>query len=213
MHYKLLNREFLHELDKKSGNEANLRQTIRVRLQTDLNQTNDEHNEDDRSSAYYLPGDHLAVYPENENTLVNLVIKRLSKNEKFLFPDRPFSVKIRSQHSMDSTHNGYANGYANADDDQMWTLHDKLPAPVSLREALTRYLDITTPPTQQFLTLLSDTAGSTKDTERLKHLAQDSTDYETWKARFYPNLLEVWKDQMNKIVIIFNNHICAFVRC
>ena len=189
MHYKLLEREFLHE-DGKSGQEANLRQTIRVSLQTDLNQTHDEANEEDRSAAYYLPGDHLAVYPENEVALVNALIKRLSQgSDKSVAADRPYLVKIRSQHSMDNTHNGFANGHNG--DDQLWSLHDRLPAPVSLREALTRYLDITTPPTQQFLALLADTADNTKDIERMKHLAKDSADYEAWKAKFYPNVLEV----------------------
>lgn len=198
MHYKMLDREFLHELEHKSGHEANVRQTIRVVLQTDLNQTNDEHNEDsEQRSAYYLPGDHLAVYPENEGSLVAAIIKRLSQSEKSaVAADRPYLVKIRSQNSLDSTHNGYANGHGN--DDQLWTLHDRLPAPVSLREALTRYLDITTPPTQQFLTLLADTADNTKDSEELKHLAKDSTDYETWKAKYYPNLLEVSKGGSNE---------------
>ena len=186
MNYKLLEREFLHE-DGKSNCEANLRQTIRVSLQTDLNQSHNEAKEEDRSAAYYLPGDHLAVYPENEDSLVSALINRLSESYgNSVSADKPYMIKIRSQHSMD---NGLTNGHNG--DDQLWSLHDRLPAPVSLREAMTRFLDITTPPTQQFLTLLADTAENTKDSERMKHLAKDSSDYETWKAKFYPNFLEV----------------------
>lgn len=202
MHYKLLERDFLHEIDAKSGAaEANLRQTIRVVLQTDLHQTHDEANEDDRSAAYYLPGDHLAVYPENEASLVSALISRLSEKSGksvAVAADRPYLVKIRSQQSQENAaQNGgiFANGHTD-DDDRMWSLHQRLPAPVSLREALTRYLDITTPPTQQFLTILAETAENTADSDRMKHLANDSGDYETWKAKSYPNLLEVSRCQV-----------------
>lgn len=207
MHYKLLERELLHEVDSKLSTsgavEANLRQTIRVSLQTDLNQTVDEANEDDRSTAYYLPGDHLAVYPQNEAALVEALIKRLTAEKAISSSsaaDRPYLVKIRSQQSMDNGGGGSSgaisglfNGHKdnNGDEEAAWSLHDRLPAPVSLREALTRYLDITTPPTQQFLTILADTAENSQSAERMKHLAKDSTDYETWKAKSFPNLIEV----------------------
>ena len=214
MHYKLLEREFLHEVDSKTANvvEANLRQTIRVSLQTDLNQTVEEANEDDRSTAYYLPGDHLAVYPQNEAALVSALIKRLTSQQTIPSPsaaDRPYLVKIRSQQSMEnggSGAQGLANGGGNnsnaaGDDPSAWTLHDRLPAPVSLREALTRYLDITTPPTQQFLAILAETATESAEcAERMKHLARDSTDYETWKAKSFPNLIEVKQEMLISVI-------------
>lgn len=54
----MLERELLHEMDSTNSKEANLRQTIRVSLQTELNQSiNDDGTHEDDGRSYYLPGD------------------------------------------------------------------------------------------------------------------------------------------------------------
>lgn len=51
-----------------------------------------------------------------------------------------------------------------------WEPHEKLPA-CSLRTLLTRFLDITTPPTRQLLTLFATFCEDKADEERLNILA------------------------------------------
>ncbi|GFX52474.1 nitric oxide synthase, salivary gland [Trichonephila clavipes] len=60
-----------------------------------------------------------------------------------------------------------------------------------MRIALSRYLDITTPPGQQFLRTLATMAQDEGDQRKIKLLATDSVRYEDWKSHLYPNLLEV----------------------
>lgn len=191
--YQLIERKSLH--DNSDGTyENNLRPTICVVLQTELENDSDE---EIKSSAYYLPGDHLAVYPENSSSLVNAILKRLYKDNDKAVADEQYLVKIQSTHSTDisiishNEHNIFGSSGKTEDPETKWILHERLPAPVSLREAFTRYLDITTPPTQQLLTILAEHASNPKEIERMKHLAKDSAAYETWKAKYYPNLFEV----------------------
>lgn len=186
--YKLLERHYLNDQTEGKYFEENLRPTIRVVLQTEIQ--NKEFEEEIKSSAYYLPGDHLAVYPENSQSLVNAIIHRLANDQA----DQRFVIKIKSIQSPDHPNHhpeGNIFGAAPKEEEIKWILHERLPAPVSLREALIRYLDITTPPTQQFLTILAEYASNPKEQERMRHLAKDSASYEKWKAKFYPNLLEV----------------------
>ena len=42
-----------------------------------------------------------------------------------------------------------------ADGKEEWEQETRLPVPLTLRQALTYYLDITSPPTPQFLSLLA----------------------------------------------------------
>ncbi|KPM03085.1 nitric oxide synthase-like protein 1, partial [Sarcoptes scabiei] len=77
---------------------------------------------------------------------------------------------------------------------QKWVLHDRLPFAVTLREALTRYLDITSPPTQRLLSIFSEHASDQSEANILKNLSKDSNAYETWKAKYFPNFLEILND-------------------
>lgn len=199
--------------------EVAARQTIRVVLQMDTTpgEAGDEVSEDIKLGANYLPGDHLAVYPENNVALVDAIVDRLLRSEpnRNTYADRPYLVKIKAQGSMEqatatavagagaATSNGdISPGADQPPPEPKWVLHERLPAPVSLREALLRYLDITTPPTQQFLALAVDYAEAKKDAERLRHLAADSAAYETWKAAMHPTLLEVLNEVISKVVVI-----------
>lgn len=53
---------------------------------------------------------------------------------------------------------------------QTWEPHERLPT-ASVRELLTRYLDITTPPTSNFLHLLAEYAHDNDHRTRLEQLA------------------------------------------
>lgn len=64
-------------------------------------------------------------------------------------------------------------------------------SPCTLRAALTNYLDITTPPTQQFLKYIAEMANDRWDSYRLKKLASDGDDYEKWRSYNVPNMADV----------------------
>lgn len=48
------------------------------------------------SDLSYSPGDHLAIYPENETSMVNTILKRLNPDPG---PDEPIVVEYRSDTS------------------------------------------------------------------------------------------------------------------
>ena len=62
---------------------------------------------------------------------------------------------------------------------------------MTLREILTRYLDITTPPSPQLLGILATQAKQQDDRIDIESLAKGEEEYEEWKYNFYPNLVEV----------------------
>nr|ANN13867.1 nitric oxide synthase [Macrobrachium nipponense] len=65
-----------------------------------------------------------------------------------------------------------------------WVPHPILPV-ASTRTLLERYLDITSPPSQELLKLMASVATNNK------HLATDVNVYHGWRKEKYPNLLEV----------------------
>ncbi|KAK7079598.1 Nitric oxide synthase, brain, partial [Halocaridina rubra] len=126
----------------------------------------------------YHPGDHVAILPANRRNLVDAVLARL---EDCPNPDQPVQVLIRKEvHSL--------NGVV-----QTWEPHERLPI-ASLRVLLTRYLDITTPPTPNFLHLLAEYAHDNDQRTRLDQLATDPHEYEEWKHLRYPHLKEVLEE-------------------
>ncbi|CAG2103052.1 unnamed protein product, partial [Medioppia subpectinata] len=131
-----------------------------------------------QTSTFYMPGDHLGVYPENRRELVDDILAHYSDDYNV---DQEYSIFVRVN-QMDDKNNGT--------EAEKWIPNEKL-AITSLREALTRYMDVTTPPTQQLLTLFAVNATNPSDKARLKQLATDSARYEEWKASCFPNLLEV----------------------
>ncbi|KFM65760.1 Nitric oxide synthase, salivary gland, partial [Stegodyphus mimosarum] len=93
-------------------------------------------------------------------------------------PDKPFQLEIRKTvQSLEGP-------------SHRWYPHERIPA-LTMRLALTRYLDITTPPGQQFLRILATMAKEEGDKRKIQLLATDSVRYEDWKSQTYPNLLEV----------------------
>lgn len=194
-HYKLMQRINLQDMSNDNYQEANLRPTIRVVLKI----VDDcECSEEIKSTTHYYPGDHLAVYPENSHSLVNGIIERLSALNSAIEPNRPYLIKVKSStdNQMDTTTNNniinqVMGNQRSTNSEQKWIPHERFPFYVTLREALTRYLDITNPPTQRILSILSEHATNQSEAERLKHLSKNSESYENWKAKNFSNFLEV----------------------
>lgn len=120
----------------------------------------------------YEPGDHVAVYPQNNPKLVAGLLERLQSSVE---PDEPFYLESRRMSSTGET----------------WVEEHRLPVPVTLQEAFTNYLDITTPPSPQFLKLLSQQTTRASDKEELEELAEGGQVYDDWKYECYPNMLDV----------------------
>ena len=157
VNWRLASREYLVETTNPFSAPDHNPKTIKVVLSRD-------------TPVDYQPGDHLAVYPQNDPKIVSGIIQRLSGSAHD--PTQKLVVKVTT------------------DGGQSWTVHEKLNRPVSLREALVRYLDVGSPPTQHLLQLLSESEGLTEaDRGRLLQLATSDEEYEQWKAERAPGLL------------------------
>ena len=82
----------------------------------------------------FEPGDHLTVFPSNDPAMVNKIIQQL---ENAPSPDSPITIKK-------CTSNG------------AWEAVSRLPAKCTLRQGLTSFIDITTPPTQDLLGMFAN---------------------------------------------------------
>ncbi|UYV63674.1 NOS1 [Cordylochernes scorpioides] len=105
----------------------------------------------------HSPGDHLGVFPANPGELVAGVLARLDPSAE---PDRPLRVSLQRDVKT-------ADGLK-----QEWAPHDRLPSPVSLRLALSRFLDLTTPPGPPLLATLAETCGRPEHRAKLLELAK-----------------------------------------
>lgn len=123
---------------------------------------------------HYVPGDHVAIYPQYNAKLVSELLDRLTLP---CGPDDPIYVECRRESSLGGL--------------PTWSEERRLPVPITLCEAFTYYLDITTPPTPQFLKLLAQQATKMTDQEELLTLAKGGNEYEDWKYDRFPNLIDV----------------------
>ncbi|XP_054717467.1 nitric oxide synthase, inducible-like [Uloborus diversus] len=119
----------------------------------------------------YEPGDHIAIFPRNPSIIVNSILKKIDTQEQL---------------SNDTFQLEYLK-------DDTWHPCQKLPI-ATLSTCLSRYLDITTPPSSGFLRLLSELADSPWDKYRLKRLSEVADDYEEWISFRYPHLLELLEE-------------------
>ncbi|XP_053639643.2 nitric oxide synthase, salivary gland-like [Cherax quadricarinatus] len=123
----------------------------------------------------YQPGDHIGLFPANKPALVTAILARLIR-----YTDVDSSIQIFLQRRQGAT-------------GVCWEPHPHLPV-ASLRELLSRYLDITTPPTPTMLQLLAAHANNNRQASRLNQLATDQDEYRQWKSWQHPNLLEVLEE-------------------
>lgn len=163
---RLLKCENLYECQ-----DTNTRRTIKVALK--VAECPDNFN--------YLPGDHIGVFAENSTALVEKVVSRL--------PNVEFDVRVDVFLKKQNTE-PESGLFGPKEKVEEWEPVGKL-SQVTVREALTRLLDITTPPTQQFLGLLSCFCSDEIEREKLKVLSTDSSKYENWKAFHFPTFYEV----------------------
>lgn len=133
---------------------------------------------DSGEKLQYLPGDHVGIFPCNRSELVEGIISHLDCS---IDPDRPIQLQM-----LKETHT--ADGVV-----RNWIPHERLPR-FSLKTLLTRYLDITTPPSPHLLQFFATCASDPKDAEKLNQLATDSAAYEDWRHFKFPNILEVLQE-------------------
>lgn len=134
-----------------------------------------------KGDVKYEPGDHIAIYPQNNAKLVNELIGCLNSP---VDPDEPIYVESRRvSHTKEH-----------------WKEEKRMPVPVTIREAFTYYLDITNPPSPQFIKLLAKQATRASDQEELNELAKGGDKYEDWKYERFPNLIDV-KSQFHSLKI------------
>ncbi|XP_012871743.1 PREDICTED: nitric oxide synthase, inducible [Dipodomys ordii] len=123
---------------------------------------------EDSHGLSYLPGEHLGVFPSNQPALVQGILERVV--------DSPAPHQTVCLETLDERGN-------------YWVREMRL-LPCSLHQALTHFLDITTPPTQLQLQKLARLATEEADRQRLEALCQPS-EYNKWKFTNSPTFLEV----------------------
>uniref|UniRef100_A0A8C7DAJ4 Nitric oxide synthase, inducible n=1 Tax=Oncorhynchus kisutch TaxID=8019 RepID=A0A8C7DAJ4_ONCKI len=116
----------------------------------------------------FAPGDHVGVFPGNLPQLVAGILK-------FLPHMPPTNQCLRLEYH----------------DEKNWQTVGRIPA-CPLSQALTYFLDVTTPPSQNLLHKLSQLAKQEGHRQRL--LTLDSQEYTTWKMFRVPNFLEVLEE-------------------
>ncbi|XP_067393807.1 nitric oxide synthase, inducible [Emydura macquarii macquarii] len=119
----------------------------------------------------YLPGEHVGIFPGNQPEIVSGIIERVKDAS-------PTDQTIRLETYSDG-------GY--------WTSDKKIP-PCTLSQALTYFLDVTTPPSQQLLKKLSQLATEEGDKQRLEVFCHSSEEYNKWKFFNSPTILEILKE-------------------
>ncbi|XP_072024835.1 nitric oxide synthase, inducible-like isoform X2 [Amphiura filiformis] len=122
-----------------------------------------------RTDLSYQPGDHVAVFPTNDKELVHKILSRL---ELEYTPDTVLQLEMQTEGQQD------------------WTKVKRMP-PCTMQEALSRYLDITSPPTPDFLRMLATYATSSKERDQIMLLGKAQSDYKTWINTCHPNIGDV----------------------
>ncbi|KAK2911789.1 hypothetical protein Q8A67_003922 [Cirrhinus molitorella] len=141
------------------------RSTILVELKTDGN----------TEALNFAPGDHVGIFPENSPELVDGILKHL--------PDAPPVNQSLHLESLSDSSN----------EEKRWQTDERIPA-CTLAQALTYFIDVTTPPSQSLLRKLSKVASQEEDRKRLEALASDFQEYSTWKDFYRPTFLEVLEE-------------------
>ena len=121
----------------------------------------------------FQPGDHLSVFPENSVHMVSQLLEHVDLTD--IGPDDPVILEFSR---------GGEGG-------NVWQEERRFCREVTIREALTKYLDITTPPSPELLKLLALQAIRPDDRLDLETLGRGEVEYEEWKYNYYPNLVDV----------------------
>ncbi|XP_050408838.1 nitric oxide synthase, brain [Patella vulgata] len=130
------------------------------------------------SELLYMPGDHAGIFPANNPELVAAILARLHNSPP---PDQLIRLEFLTEKNMP------------LGTIKSWGPYEKMPV-CTLKTAFTRFLDVTTPPSQSLLQSLAAQASRDTDREQLELLATESNAYEDWKYDRMPNLLEVLEE-------------------
>ncbi|XP_075220584.1 nitric oxide synthase isoform X1 [Lycorma delicatula] len=131
-----------------------------------------------KNGLKYEPGDHVGIFACNRGDLVEGIISHLEGNTD---PDQPIEIQKLKETQTSTGVN------------RTWEQYERLPQ-CSLRTLLTRFVDITTPPTPYLLQFLASCASNQEDKELLTMLANESSAYEDWRHWRFPHLLEVLEE-------------------
>uniref|UniRef100_A0A8C2I0J9 Nitric oxide synthase n=1 Tax=Cyprinus carpio TaxID=7962 RepID=A0A8C2I0J9_CYPCA len=151
---KVYGAKFLMRQNLQSG--RSIRSTIFVRL--------DANNHE---SLKYLPGDHLGVFPGNNEVLVTTLIEKLE--------DAPPINQIVKVEFLDERNTS------------------RIP-PCTIYQAFKYFLDITTPPSPLLLQQFAPLATNEKQRKRLEVLSKGLQEYEEWKWYNNPTIVEVLEE-------------------
>ncbi|XP_063060626.1 nitric oxide synthase 2b, inducible [Engraulis encrasicolus] len=121
----------------------------------------------------FVPGDHVGVFPGNPAELVTGILKLLTDAP-------PTNQSLHLETLATSSGSGTP----------CWQLDRRIPA-CPLAQALTYFLDITSPPSQALLYKISQIATHVNDRQQLLTLAMDSEEYVRWVSFYRPTLLEL----------------------
>jgi len=122
----------------------------------------------DTNTVKFNAGDHLGVMPANRPELVQELLEILRVKEA----DTHFELK-------------HVGG-----DDTLSAPFTTLP--FTIREAFTDFLDITSPPKPEFLSIFAHFAVHPGDKARLQDLAKGTEEYESWVQEHHPTLPELF---------------------
>ncbi|XP_048017873.1 nitric oxide synthase 2b, inducible [Megalobrama amblycephala] len=123
----------------------------------------------------FAPGDHVGIFPGNSPELVAGILKHL-----------PNAPPINQSLHLEFLSDSYPDG-------DRWQRDERIP-PCPLAQALTYYLDVTSPPSQSLLRKLSKMARQEDHRQRLLALANDFQVYTTWKEFHKPTFLELLEE-------------------
>lgn len=121
----------------------------------------------------FQPGDHLSVFPQNNVHLVSQLLEHVDFTD--IGPNDPVILEFNK---------GGEGGIE-------WQEERRFSQEITVRDALTKYLDITTPPSPDLLKLLAIQAARSEDRLDLETLGRGEVEYEEWKYNYYPNLVDV----------------------
>nr|WLF82691.1 nitric oxide synthase 1 [Tor putitora] len=129
-------------------------------------------------SLKYLPGDHLGVFPGNNEVLVTTLIEKLEDA-----PPVNQIVKVEFLEERNTALGVISN----------WTDESRIP-PCTIYQAFKYFLDITTPPSPVLLQQFAPLATNEKQRKRLEVLSKGLQEYEEWKWYNNPTIVEVLEE-------------------
>ncbi|XP_043560201.1 nitric oxide synthase, brain-like isoform X1 [Chiloscyllium plagiosum] len=129
----------------------------------------------DSDKLKYIPGDHVGVHPANQEELVQRVMARLVE-----LPALNDTISVERLLET-RTENGIQH---------KWVSDMRLPN-CTVAQALTYFLDITSPASPELLQYLAQLATDRREKEQLEDLGQGTRKYEEWKWENVPTVADV----------------------